>query len=77
MIQESVTETTTGLKHWVFKKLTELGVSEQSAEYLNMLILVLVGQAIIQHNMIANIMMLIIKVVHQKIMKKIVGYLIQ
>ncbi|WP_298342669.1 mechanosensitive ion channel domain-containing protein [uncultured Algibacter sp.] len=46
MIQESLTETTTGLKHWVFKKLTELGVSEQSAEYLNMLIL-LIGLLIV------------------------------
>ncbi len=45
--------------------------------YPNMLIPVLVGQAIIQHNMIVNIMMLIIKVEHQKIMKKIVGFLIQ
>ena len=46
MIQESLTETNTGLKHWVFKKLTELGVSEQSAEYLNMLIL-LIGLLIV------------------------------
>ena len=45
--------------------------------YLNMFILALVGQVIIQHNMIANIMMLIIKVVHRKIMKKTVGFLIQ
>ena len=45
--------------------------------YLNMLIPVLVEQVIIPHNMIANIMILIIKVVPQKIMKKKVGFLIQ
>ncbi len=47
MIQDNITESaTTGLKHWAFKKLTEFGISEQSAEYLNMLIL-LIGLLIV------------------------------
>ncbi|GGD09427.1 mechanosensitive ion channel family protein [Hyunsoonleella pacifica] len=46
MIQENVTEDATGLKHWIFEKLIELGISEQSAQYLNMLIL-LVGLLIV------------------------------
>ncbi len=39
-------EKATTLKHWVFDKLIEYGVSEQAAEYLNMIIL-LVGLLII------------------------------
>lgn len=43
---EPVTENTASLKHWVFDKLIDFGISEQVAEYLNMLIL-LVGLLLI------------------------------
>ncbi|WP_203258366.1 mechanosensitive ion channel family protein [Hyunsoonleella ulvae] len=46
MIQENAFESETGIKHWLYKKLIELGISEQSAEYLNMLVL-LVGLLLI------------------------------
>lgn len=43
---ETVTEKTSSLKHWVFDKLIDFGLSEQAAEYLNMAIL-LVGLLLI------------------------------
>ncbi|GAL73343.1 mechanosensitive ion channel family protein [Jejuia pallidilutea] len=40
-INNTTTEKAVTLKHWVFNKLTDYGLSEQAAEYLNMLILLI------------------------------------
>lgn len=45
-IDETISDNASSIKHWVLNKLIESGISEQTAEYLNMLIL-LIGLLIV------------------------------